>query len=178
MVIKILSIVGTIIGILLIYAGVKSPQMEISRELLIKATPEIIFPYLNNSQKMNDWMPWQNSDPELKMLYSGPSEGAGSRSSWDSSGKMGTGYAEIIESIPNQSVKTKLEYTKPMVMSQVATMSLVPAENGETLVRWSVTGHNSFLFRLIGIFMNMDKMVGGEFEKGLTTLKTITETVK
>jgi hypothetical protein len=112
------------------------------------------------------------------MIYSGPSEGVGSKSSWDSTGKMGTGTAEVIESIPNKIVKSKLEYTRPMVMSQIALMELTQSANGEVHVRWSVNGHNSFFFRLLGTFFSMDKMVGGEFEKGLAKLKKTAETEK
>lgn len=176
MLIKVLSIFTLFISALITYAAFKEPRQEIVREITIKATPEKLFPYLNNSQKMNDWMPWQDSDPSAKMNYSGPAEGVGSKSSWNSAGKMGTGDAVIIESIPNQSVKTQLTYTKPMNMSQIALMTLTPS-NGETLVRWSVNGHNSFIFRMVGAFCSMDKIVGGEFEKGLLKLKKAAEGV-
>jgi hypothetical protein len=97
----------------------------------------------------------------------------GAKSTW--SGKeMGEGTSLVIESIPNQSVKTKLDYTKPFEMSQTATVSLAPT-NGGTRVEWSVSGHNNFFFRLMGVFVNCDKMVGGEFEKGLAKLKTLAE---
>ena len=115
-------------------------------------------------------MPWQDSDPHVKMQYSGPEEGLGATSSWESTGKMGVGNAVVIESIHNTSVKTQLTYTKPMQMSQIAEMTLTPVEHG-TKVKWSVNGHNGFVFCLIGILMNVEKMVGGEFEKGLLKLK-------
>ena len=178
MIIKILSILGALVAGLLIYAGLKKPEMEITREVLIKATPEKLFPFINNSQKSNDWMPWKDSDPGVNMTYTGPMEGVGSRSSWESKGKMGIGNAEVIQSVNNLTVKTKLEYTKPMVMSQIATISLTPSSKDETLVRWSVNGHNSFIFRLFGILYSMDKMVGGEFEKGLAKLKKMAEMEK
>ena len=81
------------------------------------------------------------------------------------------------ESISNQSVKTQLTYTKPMAMSQLAEVSLTPVDGG-TKVKWSVDGHNGFLFRLMGVIMNMDKSVGSEFEKGLAKLKIAAETTK
>lgn len=175
MVLKICLTVLVMIGGLLTYAALKSPQAEILREISVNSTPEKLFPYLNNSQKMSEWMPWKDSDPDLNMIYSGPAEGVGSKSSWDSTGKMGTGTAEITESIQDQLVKTKLEYTKPMVMSQMASMSLTPEANGTVMVRWAVNGQNSFFFRVIGIFVSMDKVVGDEFNKGLMKLKTISE---
>lgn len=165
----------TIVLGFLIYVAVKPAAMTISRELVVNATPEALFPYLNNSKKMNDWMPWQDSDPSVHMQYSGPEEGVGSKSSWESTGKMGVGNAVIVESTPAKSVKSQLTYTKPMEMSQLAELSLNPVQEGGTLVRWSVDGHNGFFFRLFGVFMNIDKTVGGEFEKGLLKLKTLAE---
>ncbi len=163
-----------IIAGFLVTIALQSPEMFISRELLIRASPEVLFPYINNSKKTNEWMPWSESDPQAKMIYSGPDEGLGSISNWDSTGKMGTGRAEVVASEPNRSVQTQLTYTKPMEMSQLAEVSLTPAEQG-TLVRWSVSGKNTFMGRLFCVFVNMDKMVGAEFEKGLKNLKTLAE---
>ena len=115
-------------------------------------------------------MPWNESDPGFVMSFSGPEEGVGSKSSWDSKGQMGTGEALVVESIANQSVKTKLTYTKPFQMQQLAEISLSPTDSG-TKVRWSVSGDKGFFFRLMGVFFNCDSMIGGEFEKGLSKLK-------
>ena len=174
MLIKLLSVLALGLGGFLIYVAMQPAACTISREILIKASPESLFPHINNSKKMNAWMPWQDSDPGVKMQYSGPEEGVGAKSSWESSGKMGLGNAVVVESIPNKSVKTQLTYTKPMEMSQLAEVSLAPVDGG-TKVKWSVEAHNGFVFRLIGTIMNMDKMVGGEFEKGLAKLKAMTE---
>lgn len=175
MLIKILILFILILGCFLTYIAIKPDSASIiSREIVINVTPDILFPYINNSKKMNDWMPWQDSDPGVKMQYSGPEEGVGSKSSWESSGKMGIGNAIVIESTHNQSVKTQLTYTKPMEMSQLAEVTLTRIDGG-TKVKWSVNGHNGFMFKLMGIIMNVEKQVGGEFEKGLAKLKLISE---
>ncbi len=171
---KILLGIVVVIGGFFGYVAMQPSDMLVARDILINAGPELIFPYINNSQKANEWMPWSESDPEAKMVFSGPAEGVGSITSWDSNGQMGTGQAEVVESIPNQSVKTKLTYTKPMVMSQLAEVVLIPSHAG-TAVRWSVTGQNSFIGRALCVFMNMDKVVGSQFEKGLANLKNKVE---
>jgi hypothetical protein len=165
--------IGIVITGILTLAALKSGEMHVSRELVIAATPEVLFPYINNSQKSYEWMPWAEGDSGIKINFSGPSEGVGSQSSWNGK-KMGVGSSEVVESVANQIVKTKLVYTKPFEMSQLAELSLTPATNG-TLVKWSISGQNSFFFRLMGLFMNCDKMIGGEFEKGLNKLKSLTE---
>ncbi|MCX6108436.1 MAG: SRPBCC family protein [Proteobacteria bacterium] len=171
---KVVVVLGLIILVFFGYIYSRPATMLISRELLIKASPEKLFPYINNAQKSNEWMPWAESDPGVKMVYTGPQEGLGAISSWDSTGKMGTGQAEVVESVALKVVKTQLTYTKPMVMKQLAEVSLNPTAEG-TVVRWSVTGENGFLGKLFGVLMNMDAMVGGEFEKGLGKLKAIAE---
>jgi hypothetical protein len=164
---------GVVLAAVLAFAAFKSGEMHVSREILISAAPEALFPYINNSQKSYEWMPWAEGDPDMEIKYTGPLEGTGSKSTWNGK-QMGEGSSEVVESIPNQVVKTKLEYTKPFQMSQLAEVSLTPTTNG-TIVKWSVSGHNNYFFRLISIFVNCDKMIGGEFEKGLNKLKSIAE---
>jgi hypothetical protein len=123
------------------------------------------------------WMPWKETDPKVQMTYSGPEEGVGSISSWESPGQMGTGKAEVVGVVANQSVKTKITYTKPMQMSQDSEFVLTPV--GETTqMTWKVSGKQPFIGRLMCTltFMNMDQYVGGMFEKGLNKLKTLAET--
>jgi len=171
---KISLSLALILILFLAYVGMQSPKYEISRQIKIGASAEKIFPYLNNSKLAERWGPWLEVDPGAKMNYSGPEEGVGSRSDWDSGGQLGTGSATITESLPNERVGIKLEYTKPMVMSQYSEY-IVQSSGGETTVIWKVRGENSFVGRMMCVFMNMDKHVGGMFEKGLANLKTLVE---
>lgn len=171
---KIVIVVAVLIGLLFMYAAIQPSEYKISRRLLIHAQPEVLFSYINNSKKMNEWMPWAEEDPQVQMSYSGPDEGIGSISSWDSAGTMGTGKSTIIESIANSSTKTRIDYFKPMEMIQMSDMLLTPQAEG-TMVSWAVTGQNGFMNRVFCVFMNMDKYIGGKFEKGLSKLKNLVE---
>lgn len=173
---KILAGLGFVLLVFIVLAALKPEDYVIKREILINAKPESIYPYLVNTQKADEWMPWKEIDPQVKSTYSGPQEGVGSISSWDSPGQMGTGKAEVIDAIPNQSVKTKITYTKPMEMTQDSEFALTPSGEG-TVMTWTVTGKQPFISRLMCtlMFLNMDKYVGGMFEKGLSTLKKMTE---
>jgi hypothetical protein len=173
---KIFIGLGVIVVAIIVIAAVQSPEMNVSREIEIAATPDSLFPFINNSKKSYDWMPWSESDPTVEMKFSGPEAGVGASSSWKGK-EMGVGTAEVVESIPNQVVKTKLIYTEPFAMSQLAEVSLTPSSSG-TLVKWSVSGQSNYFFRLIGVFVSSDKMIGGEFEKGLRKLKTLAENKK
>lgn len=172
---KALIAVVIIVAGFLIYVAMQPAEYMVAREITIKASPEVIFPYINSSKKAYEWMPWMEIDPGAVMTYSGPDEGMGSTSSWDSKGQMGTGQAAVVESVPNERVRTQLTYTKPMEMSQMAEVSITRVADG-SLVRWSVSGKNSFVCRMMCVFMNMEKHVGGMFEKGLNKLKALVET--
>lgn len=175
---KALKIVGAVllvaVGVVLVAAALKPSEYLVARELEILAKPSAVFPHLNDCKKTDGWMPWAEMDPAMKMTYEGPKQGVGAISKWDSTGGMGTGRAEVIESVPNQKVRTKITYEKPMKMEQVSEMTLTPTAKG-TKVRWQVTGNNSYLGRVMCLFTDMDKMVGGMFEKGLGKLKATVE---
>lgn len=171
MIVKILLAVFFAIAAVIGYAAFQTPDYSISRTVVIKASPETLFPFINSAEKSYSWMPWQDMDPDVKMNYAGPSEGVGSVGSWTSEGQMGIGKSTIIESVPYQFTKIQIAYQKPFVMEQLAEMSLLPVADG-TAVKWSVTGKNNLIGRVFCLFMNMDKMVGGNFELGLNKLKT------
>jgi hypothetical protein len=168
---KISLLLVLVIAGILIAAGFASPKMDVTREIIVNAPVASVFPHINNSEKANAWMPWAASDPSLKMNYSGPAEGVGSKASWESTGDMGTGEALVVDSVPNEYVKTKLTFVKPFQMEEMATLSVAPVEGG-TKVSWNAVAEKPYLFRVVGLFMDCDKMVGGEFEKGLASLKT------
>lgn len=173
MFIKVMIGISLIVTVILILAAMKPSQATISREMVIAASPEALFPYINNAKKSYEWMPWADGDPGIKISFSGPEEGVGSSSSWEGE-KMGVGTSEVIESIPNKAVRTRLVYTKPHEMNQIAEITLTPTDDG-TLVKWSVNGHNSFFFRIMCVFINIDKIVGDQFTQGLTKLKVLAE---
>jgi hypothetical protein len=156
------------------YVAVQPEDYEIKREIAINAAADKVFPYLNSSKLAEKWGPWLEVDPEAKMTYTGPDDGVGSKASWDGGKQLGTGSATIVESIPNQKVGIKLEYVKPMNMTQDS-QYLISENGGQTVVTWKVQGKNTFMGRLMCVFMNMDKMVGGMFEKGLSNLKNLVE---
>lgn len=174
MVKKVLLGLGAIIAVFLIYVACQPAEYNIAREVAMNASPEVIFPYINDAKKMESWSPWMDMDPEAKMHFSGPTEGVGACTSWEGGKKLGTGKATVTESVINTSVTTKLEYTKPSHMTQEAEIRLIPS-GPQTIVRWSVKGSNKFTCRVFCTFMNMDKMVGGTFEQGLNKLKGIVE---
>lgn len=156
-------------------AALKPANYTIWREAKIAASPEKIFPLINDARAMDRWMPWAEMDPQMTMSYSGPSSGVGSKASWTSPGRMGVGSSTITRSVENRSASYLLEYVKPFAMKQTAEISIQPSGGSSVIVRWSVSGHSPFFARVMCLFMNMDKMVGSSFEAGLAKLKSIAE---
>lgn len=168
--IRIIIVIALALGAFLLYIAFEPSHYSIARAVEIDRSAAEIFPYLNNPKLMNEWAPWKEIDPQIQMSYSGSESGVGAKASWTSEGKMGVGSALIINSSLDRQVRTKLEYEKPMKMVQEALMS-IEAQGSKSKVTWMVEGENTFMGRLLCFFMNMDKQIGGMFEKGLGNLK-------
>lgn len=163
-----------LIAVVLAYAASKPDTFRYERSTLISTSPERIFPYLNNTRKASEWSPWEKHDPDMKKVYAGPEEGVGAKFAWDGNKNVGAGNLEIIRSVPNEIVVMDLEFLRPFKASNKAEYILEPQAGG-TLVTWAMYGPNTFIGKLMSVFINCDKMCGREFEKGLATLKLLTE---
>jgi hypothetical protein len=180
MIVKTLLAFVAIVGAFLGYVALKPADFQISREIRIAASADAIYPYLNNPKKMDTWNPWTKIDPQVKMAYSGPEAGVGAVSSWEGNKDIGAGSSTIVESVPNRLVRSRLDFLKPFKSTSMTDFTLTQ-EGAQTVVKWSMSGKSPFIPRVfctlmtIATNMDMDKMVGGNFEKGLAELKTIVE---
>lgn len=171
---KIVLGIVVILVVFLTYVAFQPSDYRITREIKIHAPAETVFAQVNDLHKFNVWNPWAKVDPAAKMTFEGPLSGVGAISSWDGNHEVGAGRMTILESKPNTLIRMKLEYLKPFEGTSEAEFAF-KSENGQTVVSWSNSGKSSFIPRLICTFMNMDKMMGGMFEKGLLQLKAVSE---
>lgn len=173
-----LGIVAAIIVLLLValaaYISGRPSEFRVARSATISAPPAVVFAQVNNMHKWQDWSPWAKLDPNAKITYSGPDAGTGASYAWSGDDKVGAGTMTIAESRPSDLVRFKLEFLKPFQASNVAEFTFTP-KGDQTEVTWSMSGHCNFLMKTVGLFMDCDKMVGPDFEKGLATLKSISE---
>jgi uncharacterized protein YndB with AHSA1/START domain len=156
-----------------VYAFFKTPSVVvISRSILIDASPEVLFPYINNPQMIQSWNPFSEGDPSVKLVFSGPSEGIDSQWAWEGK-KAGAGQATIIESEKYKRVAVRLDFKKPFHVTNFGDYVLTPQGN-KTEVRWTVN-ETAAIPRVLNNFVNLEKIIGTHFEKGLAVLKTLAE---
>lgn len=168
---KVLLGLGLVIVGILLYVAVSPAEFTITRKAHYRWPPTEVFPHFNSPRMMDRWNPFLKQDPNAKITYSGPEEGVGASSTWESE-KVGEGTVTIIESRPPEYVKVKLEFRKPMQGTNFAEYKIINDRETSDIV-WSMSGRNNFFQRLVGIFINTDKIVGREFENGLNYLDEI-----
>jgi uncharacterized protein YndB with AHSA1/START domain len=170
----ILIILAIIILAILAYAATRPDDFEVRREADIAAAPNRVFSFLNDFGQWANWSPWEKMDVTMQKTFSGASTGKGSVYQWKGNKKVGEGRMEILDSTPSSSLKIDLQFVAPFKAHNQTLFTLVPSGNN-THVNWSMTGKKNFVMKLMGVFMDMDNMVGKDFEKGLATLKTEAE---
>lgn len=165
-----------ILAVIAVIAALQPSHFRVTRSATFQAPPEVIFAQVNNLRNWEAWSPWAKVDPAMKQTYEGPETGVGSSYTWSGNNEVGEGRSTITESRPNELVRFKLDFVKPFEGTNVAEFTFKP-EGNQTLVTWSMSGERNFFFKVIGLFMNCDKMCGDAFEKGLSQMKAVTETV-
>ena len=172
---KLLIGLAAIIVLFLIVAAMQPADFRITRSATIAAPPATVFGQINDFHKWNDWSPWAKLDPNAKNTFDGPPSGVGASFAWAGNSEVGEGRMTITESKPGELVRMKLEFIKPFAATNTTEFTLKP-EGSQTAVTWSMSGTNGFIGKCMGLIMNCDKMVGGQFEKGFANLKAIVET--
>jgi uncharacterized protein YndB with AHSA1/START domain len=149
-------------------------EFRVARSATIAASAPIVFAQVNDFKKWRTWSPYDRLDPAMKKTYEGAPAGTGASYAWIGNSQAGEGRATITESRPNDLIRIKLDFVKPFDGTAFAEFAFKP-EGERTTVEWSLSGGNSFLAKAVHLFMDMDKMVGGQFEDGLTQLKSVVE---
>ena len=174
---KIVIALVVIVIVFVIVVAMRPADFSISRSTTIAAPAETIFTNVNNLHKWEAWSPWARLDPAMKQTHEGASAGVGAIYSWDGNKEVGAGRMTITESRTNSAIRIKLEFLKPFAAVNDTEFTFKP-EGTQTTVKWTMSGKNNFMSKAFCLFVNMDKMVGGDFEKGLASLKTLAETAE
>ena len=169
---KILLGLAAIIVIFLIVVALQPADFRITRSAVIAAPPAAVFEQINDFHKWNAWSPWAKLDPNAKNSFDGPASGVGAKFSWSGNNEVGEGSMKITASKPAESVVMDLVFMKPFAATNLTEFTLKPEGSG-TAITWSMSGKNGFMGKAVGMFMNCDRMVGTQFEKGFENLKAV-----
>ena len=168
------AVLALAIVAVLVIAAFKPDTFRVQRRATIKAPPDKIFPLLSDFQRWGAWSPWEKKDPDMKRSFSGPSQGKGAVYAWEGDKNVGTGRMEIVEAVPASRVGLKLDFMKPFEAHNSVQFDLIP--KGEmTEVVWNMQGPAPYVAKIMHVFVNMDRMVGADFEAGLANLKSVAE---
>lgn len=168
-----LLVIAAALAVLLVYAATKPDTFRVERSVRIQAPPEKLHAMINDLRSFNTWNPYERKDPALKGSYGPTTVGTGARYGWESK-EVGTGSLAILETVPASKVTMALDFVKPFEAHNQAEFTLQP-EQGGTRVTWAMHGPVPYLGKVMHVFINVDRMVGTDFEAGLANLKSLAE---
>jgi len=171
---KILIAVGIIVVVFVIIVAMQPADYRIVRSASMSAPAPAVFAQVNDFHNWEAWSPWAKRDPAMKQTYEGAAAGTGAIYMWAGNKEVGEGRMTLTESRPSELIKINLEFIKPFASTCTSEFTFKP-EGDQTGVSWSMAGKNNFIAKAFCMFMNMDKMVGGDFEKGLAKMKSVVE---
>ena len=170
----ILVVIAVVAVVFVVVVAMRPAEYRVERSASVNAAPAVVFAEVNDLHKWQEFSPWAKLDPAAKNTYDGPPAGTGAVFTWAGNAKVGEGRMTITESRPSELIRIKLDFVKPFTSTADAKFTFEPKGN-QTLVTWSMSGHQNFFERAMCVVMNGKKMIGGEMEKGLAQLKAVAE---
>jgi len=175
---KTLGIIAVIIVVvvagILIYAATKPDSFRVQRTVTIKAPPEKIFPHIADLKAWTLWSPYEKKDPAMKRSFGAVTAGKGATYAWEGDKNVGQGGMEILEASPPRKVIIKLDFLKPFEAHNTAEFALEP-KGDSTSVTWAIYGPSPYMSKVMSTFINLDTMIGKDFDQGLASLKAAVE---
>ncbi len=168
------AVLAVAIAVVLILAATKPDTFGVQRSATVKAPPEKIFALINDFHQWGSWSPYEHKDPAMKRTFGGTESGKGAVYAWDGDKNVGSGRMEILETSAPSKILIKLDFFTPFEAHNIAEFTMLP-QGDATNVSWRMHGPAPFMARIMHVFINIDKMVGKDFEAGLANLKRLTE---
>lgn len=167
---KILAAVVVLVAALVILVATRPARFRVERSLVIEESPRALFDVVSDFHKWDRWSPWAKLDPAMKTTFEGTPGKVGSSYHWLGNDKVGEGRMTVTEVHPPLQARIRLEFLKPWKSTNETIFDLY-AESGGTRVVWIMTGELDFMGKAMSLFMDMDKAIGPDFEKGLAAIK-------
>jgi uncharacterized protein YndB with AHSA1/START domain len=171
---KILLALLLVIVAFVVVVAFQPATYRVERSATISAPASAVYAQVNDFHKWQAWSPWAKLDPTMKQTFEGAPAGTGAVYTWAGNSEVGEGRMTITDSRPSEELNIKLEFMKPFAATTSTVFTFTP-QGDKTNVRWVMTGENNFIAKGFHLFMDMDKMIGGDFEKGLAQMKAAAE---
>jgi uncharacterized protein YndB with AHSA1/START domain len=171
---RVFLFLGLVVVAVLVYAAFRPGVVRIQRAVVMDASAEKIFGLIDDFHCWREWAPQDKGDAGMVRTFSGAASGVGAVSEWDGAGSTGKGRMTITESEPSRRIKVEVDFEKPFAVHNVNEFVLAPV-GGRTRVTWTMLGPNVYMMKLMGVFVNMDRVMGRHFEMGLENLKKVAE---
>jgi len=169
-----LLVLVAVVGGVLLYAASRPDAFRVERSVVINRTPAEVFPLLDNFHNWVHWSPWEGLDPAMRRTYRGPDQGTGAVYEWEGNSRVGKGHMEITRTESPTHLTIDLQFVKPFKADNAAAFDL-EGRGDATDVTWSVYGPLPFPSKVMSIFVSMDKLLGKDFDRGLSRLKATAE---
>jgi hypothetical protein len=173
---RILIVVVVIIAGFVAFAATRPGSYRVERSIKIDAPAPVVFAQLEDLKAWSAWSPWEGKDPLMKKTFEGPAKGVGAGYMWQGNDKVGEGRMTITDSRPPSDLKLRLEFIKPFAAVATTELTVQPESATTSNVTWAMEGTNNLIAKIVGLVMNMDTMIGNDFEKGLAALRQVAET--
>lgn len=170
---KILIVLAVVVVAFLGYASTRPSEYRVERSAPVAAPAEVVFEQIGNFHKWAAWSPWEKLDPKMQKTFEGPERGVGASYAWKGDDKVGSGKMTITKEDAPKELGIKLEFLEPFTSVADTTFTLASQNSEQTQVTWSMAGKSNFMSKVFSVFMDMDKMIGADFEKGLAQLNTV-----
>ena len=168
------GVLAIAVAIILILAATKPNTFSVRRATTVKAPPDKIFGLINDFHQWGTWSPYENKDPAMKRTYTGAERGKGAVYAWDGNKNVGSGRMEILDALEPSKIVIRLDFFTPFEAHNTAEFTMLP-QGDATNVTWLMHGPAPFMSKMMQVFINMDNMIGKDFETGLANLKRLTE---
>lgn len=173
-IVAVFAVLFVIIAAFAVYVALQPAEFRIERTATIAAAPADVFGQVNDFHKWEAWSPWAKLDPQAKVTFEGAQAGPGAVFTWSGNDDVGEGRMTLAESRPNELVRIDVAFVKPFEGGNVSEFAFKP-DGEQTAVTWTMSGRNGFIGKAMCLFVDMDKMLGGDMEKGLAQMKAVTE---
>ena len=176
---KVLGVVAALVVVFVAVVATRPGEFTVERSAVVDAPADVVFARVDGFKSWDLWSPWSKLDPAMTKTLTGPEAGKGAHYAWKGNDQVGSGNMTVTESTPPAptaagKVVMDLNFTEPFEAANVTTFNITP-DGDKSKVSWVMTGKNNFMSKAAGLFMDMDKMIGADFEKGLADLKALTE---